>query len=208
MYKQPTTVDFWDNSENIDYKPNAMFRTSDISRAKSQLIDAFQEAYQVHAFTSVPGTSNSVTIMLNKENVEGIGIYFDSASQLLDRIAMFSPLIRLESEIPSFIQILSVSDNYKLKETFAKLYPEWLDAVHGISSINEMCMHPAYQEIIGLGEEVLPLIFRELEKEPAPWFWALKAITRNDPVKPEERGIDSLMAKAWLEWAKENGVKW
>jgi hypothetical protein len=66
-----------------------------------------------------------------------------------------------------------------------------------------MAMHPAYQQIIGLGNEAVPLLLRELKKEPDHWFWALKAITGVDPVEPTQRGRVKEMAGAWLRWGKE-----
>lgn len=66
-------------------------------------------------------------------------------------------------------------------------------------------MHPAYQQIIGLGPDVVPLLLAELEGHPDHWFWALHAITREDPVPSESRGKIKAMAQAWLDWGKRHG---
>jgi hypothetical protein len=87
-------------------------------------------------------------------------------------------------------------------ERFQKLAATWKSAVRFLSDTDEMCSHPAYQEIIGMGAAVLPFIFLELEREPDNWFWALKAITGEDPVPEEHRGNVELMAKDWLLWAQ------
>ena len=79
----------------------------------------------------------------------------------------------------------------------------WKLDVGPLSSVTEMAMHPAYQQIIGLGREAVPLLLRELEREPDHWFWALKAITGVDPVEPTQRGRVKEMAQAWLEWGKK-----
>jgi hypothetical protein len=71
-----------------------------------------------------------------------------------------------------------------------------------------MAMHPAYQQIIGMGREVVPLILRELEREPDHWFWALKAITGEDPVPEQHRGRVRAMADAWIRWGREHGLLW
>lgn len=68
-----------------------------------------------------------------------------------------------------------------------------------------MAMHPAYQQIIGMGPVAIPLLLRELQKSPDHWFWALKAITDVDPVPASERGRQKQMAAAWLRWGKEHG---
>jgi hypothetical protein len=87
-------------------------------------------------------------------------------------------------------------------ERFQKLAAAWKSAVRFLSDTDEMCSHPAYQEIIGMGAAALPYIFSELEREPDNWFWALKAITGEDPVPEEHRGNVELMAKDWLLWAQ------
>ncbi len=92
--------------------------------------------------------------------------------------------------------------------TFERLVNQWRDENHGVSSTHKLTMHPAYQEIIGMGEEVVPLLLRELEKKSGQWFGALKSITRVDPVPSEHKGKTKEMTKAWLEWGRERGYKW
>lgn len=93
-----------------------------------------------------------------------------------------------------------------IAERFRELLQCWKEDVGLLSSVTEMAMHPAYQQIIGLGRSVVPLILRELEKEPDHWFWALKAITGADPVKPAQRGRVKDMTDAWLRWGREEGL--
>jgi hypothetical protein len=66
-------------------------------------------------------------------------------------------------------------------------------------------MHPAYQQIIGMGMEVVPLLLGELARELDHWFWALKAITGVDPVSPASRGKMREMAEAWFHWGRQQG---
>ncbi len=61
-------------------------------------------------------------------------------------------------------------------------------------------MHPAYQQIIGMGKEAIPLILQELERTRGHWLWALFAITKQDPA-PEGATFDEAV-DAWLEWGK------
>ena len=77
---------------------------------------------------------------------------------------------------------------------FKKLVAEWKATRNQISSGTEMFLHPAYQKIIGMGPEVVPLILREMEANLDHWFWALKAIMEKDPVPPAHRGRLKLMA--------------
>ncbi|MBI2265647.1 MAG: hypothetical protein HYU64_10805 [Armatimonadetes bacterium] len=80
----------------------------------------------------------------------------------------------------------------------------WRRDAQFISSVTEMAMHPAYQQIIGMGREALPLILRELWNKQDHWFWALKAISGGDPVPPEHQGKLDKMTEIWLHWGKQN----
>lgn len=92
-----------------------------------------------------------------------------------------------------------------LERQFAELAAVWRAETKFTSSTTVMCTHPAYQRIIGMGESVLPLIFRDLQTESDHWFWALKAITGCDPVPPSHRGDLDAMATDWLAWARSQG---
>ncbi len=66
-------------------------------------------------------------------------------------------------------------------------------------------MHPAYQQIIGMGQDAIPLILAEMKRKPGHWFWALKSITGEDPVLPEQRGRIKKMTEAWINWGRNQG---
>lgn len=89
------------------------------------------------------------------------------------------------------------------RTVFEKNRDRWLAETSTFSSLTDIAMHPAYQEIIGLGPDVLPLIFRDLEERPGFWFWALAAITRQTP-EHEEGDVESAR-HAWLNWARAHG---
>lgn len=83
---------------------------------------------------------------------------------------------------------------------FHNLKEEWENDTAFFSSITEIAMHTAYQQIIGMGPIAIPFILIEMQKRSGHWFWALKSITGEDPVPPESRGIINEMAKAWINW--------
>jgi len=83
---------------------------------------------------------------------------------------------------------------------FNELKIQWEQDIRFLSSLTDICMHPAYQQIIGMGKTAIPLIIKELSSEPSHWFWALKAITGEDPVPPGKRGKIKEMAKVWVLW--------
>src|ERR1700687_4065288 len=72
----------------------------------------------------------------------------------------------------------------RLEDHFRELARQWKEATEFTSSTTQMVMHPAYQQIIGMGREALPFLLAELRRKPDHWFWALKAITGEDPVPP------------------------
>lgn len=74
------------------------------------------------------------------------------------------------------------------------------------SSPTRIAMHPAYQRIIGMGAEVLPLILRDLDETRASWFWALRAITGEDPVAEDDRGYIDRMTSAWIRWGTRRNL--
>ncbi|MBI1902479.1 MAG: hypothetical protein HYS13_15360 [Planctomycetia bacterium] len=94
------------------------------------------------------------------------------------------------------------------EERFRILVQQWKQSRGPTSSTTQLAMHPAYQQIIGLGAPAVPLLLRELQREPDHWFWALKAITGEDPVPEESRGKLRHMADAWLQWGRAHGLSW
>jgi hypothetical protein len=89
---------------------------------------------------------------------------------------------------------------------FQRLVRKWKKQRGARSSITETVAMPAYQEIIGMGEKAIPLLLAQLRSEgdqPDQWFWALRAITGENPVKPEEQGNFRKMSQAWLKWSEQ-----
>ena len=64
----------------------------------------------------------------------------------------------------------------------------------------------SYQKIIGMGPAVVPLILSELEKEPDHWFWALEAITDENPVSESDAGDIEASARVGVQWGRDKGL--
>lgn len=92
-----------------------------------------------------------------------------------------------------------------IEERFYELAERWKQERGPHSFSRQLSAHPAYQQIIGLGEAAVPLILRELEVRPDHWFWALSAITGEDAVREENRGKLRLMAADWIRWGRSRG---
>lgn len=92
-----------------------------------------------------------------------------------------------------------------IERQFSQLASQWQAETALLSALSQKVLHPSYQRIIGMGEPVVPLLLQELNREPNHWFWALKAITGANPIKPEHRGRIKHMAKDWLDWGRDHG---
>jgi hypothetical protein len=93
--------------------------------------------------------------------------------------------------------------NAQLEAEFRKLAGQWRRDTEYLSSVAQMANHPAYQRIIEMGRPAVPLILRELQRKPDHWFWALNAITGEDPVQTGAAFDDAV--QAWLRWGRAQG---
>ena len=94
-----------------------------------------------------------------------------------------------------------------LQAMFIRLRDQWRIERGPESSTPRMVLHPSYQMIIGMGPSVIPFLLKELESKPDQWFWALQAITQENPVPPESRGNWAEMAKAWIAWGSRRNIR-
>lgn len=96
---------------------------------------------------------------------------------------------------------------FNLEQVFKSLANQWREDTEHMSNMNKAIVHPAYQQIIGMGKaipsEILPLLLRELEERPDHWFRALVEITGTDPALEEET-FDGAV-RSWLDWGKRKG---
>lgn len=89
---------------------------------------------------------------------------------------------------------------------FAALAERWREETAHLSSSTAIFTHPAYQQVIGMGPDALPHILRDLSETRSHWFWALRAIARENPVPPREAGNVERMIAAWLAWGVRRGL--
>jgi hypothetical protein len=95
-----------------------------------------------------------------------------------------------------------------VEEKFTRLALVWDADTCYYSDTTRAVAHPAYQEIIGLGPAVVPLLLRDMERTHQHWFEALRKITGADPVPSSVAGRIPKMVAAWLQWGRENGYQW
>ena len=94
------------------------------------------------------------------------------------------------------------------EQRFLDLVAQWKRNRGPHSSSAQLAEHPAYQQIIEMGPEVIPLLLRELQRDPDHWFRALHALTGTNPVPVASRGKVGEMAEAWIRWGREQGYHW
>jgi hypothetical protein len=96
--------------------------------------------------------------------------------------------------------LLAPTENERHK--FRQLADQWREQTRAVSSDSDIVANFAYHQIMGMGERALPFIFDEMQTHGGRWFWALRAITGENPVRPEDRGNVRRMTATWLEWAR------
>ena len=93
-----------------------------------------------------------------------------------------------------------------LPKLFAQLAETWKKETAHESRIAAKSMHQAYQRIIGMGERAIRLILQDLDKNgPNDWFWALSAITGENPITADMAGNMEAMTRVWLQWGRDEG---
>lgn len=92
-----------------------------------------------------------------------------------------------------------------LEQRFRRLEAQWVAETGHLSSHTTVVGHPAFREIVNMGEAVIPLMHRDLKQRPGLWVWALRDITGENPVSPTDAGRITSMSEAWLRWGRERG---
>lgn len=103
------------------------------------------------------------------------------------------------ASIDHLYSAMSYSDT-DLYIKFTRLKEKWEDDTKYLSNITDICNHPAYQEIISLGKDVVPYIIIDLSETGHYWFWALQKITHEDPIPEEHYGYINKMTQDWIQW--------
>jgi hypothetical protein len=102
----------------------------------------------------------------------------------------------------------AAAEEESVREKFQRLANRWHKAVAHLSSSSKRESHPAYQEIIAMGNPVVPCLLGDLATMRRHWFTALTAITGANPVAQEDAGDIARMTDAWLLWGRGKGYRW
>jgi hypothetical protein len=96
---------------------------------------------------------------------------------------------------------------FALSQRFEALATQWRRETRHMSLMSDIVLNRSYQQIIGLGKPAIALILQDLKQQPDHWFWALRSITGENPIRPEDRGQVPQMAEAWLVWGRQHGYQ-
>jgi hypothetical protein len=123
-------------------------------------------------------------------------------------VALMGALTRSQAFVPGQGTALSAFSNPddEVARTFQRLERKWKRDTQFLSSPTEKYLHPSYAAIIGLGRLAVPLVLRSLQRESDDWFYALRAMTHENPVTAAMAGDVQRMRAAWLRWGERNGV--
>ena len=146
--------------------------------------------------------------------------FVDSTPPITTKSSDYAPYTSIEDVVPRAEGVLAIGTvavgpasfgytgytfDVRLQAKFRKLADLWKDETIHISSLTEMENHRAYQEIIGMGQPVIPLILQELVNDPDWWFMALDALVDAPPSLEEADGNLIKLSTKWIEWGRSNG---
>jgi hypothetical protein len=128
------------------------------------------------------------------------GLYVVPASTKVEERLLFRhrPLDKIQGDAP---------ESQSLESRFYRFANKWMHSMGGRSSTTSVLSDLNYLRIIALGKDAIPFILKELKKEPAPWFLALKVLTGEESVGNSSPGDYRKMASEWIEWGDANGYK-
>jgi hypothetical protein len=98
-----------------------------------------------------------------------------------------------------------------VEQQFCRLEAEWQTDTRYLSNPGKIMSHPAMRAIVERGEEVLPIILRDLQAKPSLLVWALPEITGESLAPPNLEGgflkwNVSAQIDAWMQWGREKGL--
>ena len=89
-----------------------------------------------------------------------------------------------------------------LEQRFLELAERWREETQFYSTSTPLMEHPAYKEILQMGEVAVPWLLREMTRTPSRWPLLLREITGENPAANAEPGKVSQVEAAWLEWGR------
>lgn len=99
----------------------------------------------------------------------------------------------------------------EIEQRFRRLEAQWQADTLVLSDPGKIMGHPALRAIIAMGDDVVPLILRDLRDKASLLVWALPEITGENLAPPKTEGgflkwnVDAQI-EAWLQWGRDKGL--
>lgn len=107
--------------------------------------------------------------------------------------------------VDAFHETFPPSETARLERQFRNLADEWKRDTAHFSRMSQRTTHPAYRQIVEMGDLVIPLVLEDLKNTTDHWFLALMELTGQNPVQKDDAGFVERMTEAWIQWAKKRG---
>ena len=90
-----------------------------------------------------------------------------------------------------------------LEQRFLELAERWREETQFYSMSRQIVEHPAYREILQMGEVAVPWILRDMAMTGARWTLLLGEITGEDPAVHAALGRVREVQATWIEWGRK-----
>lgn len=166
---------------------------------RSRVVDAYVRrpakrivCRNMHAYTAAYPSKASAIHVLWGQSPHGSFAEWVATAEIEDRL--------VHQLLTSKVEATSIG------ERFRKLADEWASDVSNVSSVEALTLHPKYQQIVGLGWDVVPFLLADLQAKRGFWFTALNQITGVRPFDRSDAGNSRRMAEGWIRWGKRKGI--
>jgi hypothetical protein len=103
---------------------------------------------------------------------------------------------------PLIVNEAVATEAHSLEQKFLELADQWDRETSFLSSTPKKVLNESYQTIMAMGPDIVPYLLRDLQRTRRAWFWALRHLTRANPVPQEDQGNLDKMIAAWVAWGK------
>ena len=91
------------------------------------------------------------------------------------------------------------------EQRFKELAIKWENETGVFSTTSPKINNNAFHDLLRLGKGIIPLILKHLQHGgTAQWHIVLNAITKINPVPPEDASKSKKIKEAWIIWGKSN----
>ena len=94
--------------------------------------------------------------------------------------------------------VVTYDDSYE--DRFNYLFNKWKEDTRFISDYNKIINDPSYLEILGLGKDILPFIFKSFKDNTGFWLHALEHITNKKKYIKKKNPTRKDFRDFWLIW--------